>query len=317
MIKYLFLLFVIFFVEQAARALEFPLHPNEAEVINAIAVTEQLDVEAIEMPAWAKNGLVKSLADYGFRTNSLNAGAIAIKNRPNIYLGYVYDADGRALALSGNGPWLRNSSLRLLKKMPELRIIRIDHNGFVGSDSRIREFDGSGFDALAHSKLVEIKIGLSFSDQGMEQCSKIKSLRSFRVAHSKVTDAGIKHFAGHPTLTEFAVAEMASNRVTNKSLGDIAKIPQLTRVGFNECYVTYSGGLDLLAPLKGQLVQIDLSMSIASQEDLDRLQADHPQAKIITILPAEVVKRHKFVASKLAEQAPPELAAALLRALAQ
>ena len=249
-----FALIVIFGAQQAAQALELPLHPSEAEVIKTIVVTEQLDVETVEMPAWAKNGVIKSLADYGVQTDMLKAGAIAVKERTAMSLGFVFDSNGRVLALSGNGPWLRNSSLRLLKNLPELRIIRIDHNGFVGRDPRIPEFDGSGFDALADLKLLEIKIGLSFSDRGMEQCAKIKSLKSFSVGHSQATEAGITFFAGHPALTEFSIAEMASNRVTGKALGEIAKIPQLTHVGFHECYVTYEGGFALLAPLKGQLV---------------------------------------------------------------
>lgn len=310
-----FALIVIFGVQPAARALELPLHPSEAEVIKSLVATEQLDVQTAEMPGWAKNGVVKSLADYGVETDSLNAGGIAVKDKAAMFLGFVYDTNGHVLALSGNGPWLRNSSLRSLKKMPELRIIRIDHNGFVGRDPRIPEFDGSGFAALADSKLVEIKIGLSFSDRGMEQCAKIKSLRSFSVAHSQATEAGITFFAGHPQLTEFSIAEMASHRVTGKALGAIAKIPHLTRVGFKECYVTYDGGFALLAPLKGQLAEIDLTMSVAAQRDLDKLQADHPQAKIVTIPPAEIVKRHKFIAANLAKQAPAELAAPLKEAL--
>lgn len=312
-----FALVMIFNLPPVAWALELPMHPSEAEVIQTIITTEQLDVQAVEMPAWAKNGVIKSLAEYGVETKSLQAGAIALKERTTVVLGFVYDANGRVLALSGNGPWLRNNSLRSLTKLPELRIIRIDHNGFVGRDPRIAEFDGSGFDALADSKLVEIKIGLSFSDRGMEQCAKIKSLRSFSVAHSQATEAGIKFFAGHPTLTQFSIAEMASYRVTGAAFGEMAKIPHLTHVGLGECYVTYDGGFALLAPLKGELVQINLSMSVASQADLDKLQADHPQAKIITIPPAEIVKRHKFIAANLAKQAPPELAAPLKEALAK
>ncbi|MEY4566288.1 MAG: hypothetical protein RLY14_1258 [Planctomycetota bacterium] len=310
-----FLIVMITVQTLAQQELEIPLRPVEAAVIKSIIAAEQLDVLSVEIPAWAKDSVIKSLADHGVRTDSLKASAIANREKRNVFLGFVYDERGHVLALSGNGPWLRNSSLRLLKEMPELRIIRIDHNGFVGRDPRIADFDGTGFDALVDSKLMEVKIGLSFSDAGMEQCAKIKSLRSFRVAHSRVTDAGIKFFAGHPALTEFSIAEMASNRVSKKSLSEIAKIPYLTRVGFGECYVTYDEGLAFLAPLKGQLKQIDLTMSIASLADLDRLKSDHPDAKVITIPPAEIVKRHKFIAANLVKQLPPELAAPLQEAL--
>ena len=312
-----FAILIIFVLAPAAWALDLPLHPGEAQVISAIAATERIDVVAAEMPAWLKNSLIRALAACGVTTAPPGDGTIASKDRPAIHLGYLYDADGHVLALGGNGPWLRNSSLRSLAQLPELRIIHIDHNGFVGRDPRIAEFDGSGFDALADSKLADIRIGLSFSDRGMQQCARIKSLRSFSVAHSRVTDAGIAFFAGHPAIDVFSIAEMGSNRVTGRALAEIAKIPRLTRVGFKECYVTYDNGLGLLTPLRGQLVEIDLSMSIASRVDLDRLQADHPRARIVTIPPAEIVRRHRFIAANLARQAPAELAAALKEALGQ
>jgi|694.fasta_scaffold39894_2 hypothetical protein len=310
-----FLIVMISVQAHAQQELEIPLISVEAAVIRSIIATEQLDVLSVEIPVWAKNSVIKSLADHGVRTDSLKASAVATREKRNVFLGFVYDEKGHVLALSGNGPWLRNGSLRSLKEMPELRIIRIDHNGFVGRDPRISDFDGTGFDALVDSNLMEIKIGLSFSNAGMEQCAKIKSLRSFHVAHSRVTDAGIKFFAGHPALTEFSIAEMASNRVSKKALREIAKIPHLTQVGFGECYVTYDEGFAFLAPLKGQLKQIDLTMSIASQADLDRLKSDHPDAKIITISPVEIVKRHKLIAANLVKQVPPELAAPLQEAL--
>ena len=79
--------------------------------------------------------------------------------------------------------------------------------------------------------------------------------------------------------------------------------------------MTYDGGFTHLAPFKGKLSEIDLTMSVASQADLDKLQADHPQAKILIITPEEIVKRHKFIAADLAKQAPPELAAPFKAAL--
>jgi len=308
-----------FMLSGAARALavELPIEANEAKVFEKIIADEKFEVEVRDLPSWSKSNLVKSLAAYGIDPNKTKSIGIVVKDKTSMFLGFVYDADGHVLALSGNGPWLRNDSLRALKDLPELRILRIDHNGFVGRDPRAAEFDGRGFDALADSKLSEIKIGLGFSDRGMEQCAKIKGLRSMTVAHSQASQAGIDHFAGHPNLTEFSIAEMGSARVTGKALGAIAKIPRLTHVGCKECYLRYKDGFELLAPLRGQLVEIDLTMSIAAQQDLDKMQADHPQAKILTISPAEIVKRHKFIAANLAKQAPPELAAPLKQALEQ
>lgn len=315
--KYLTILAFLISVDLAtsAESVLSALHPDEAKIIQSMMDLEAGEVQASEVPGWAKGGILKSLEEYGVDAKSVQSSLIASKASPNRVLSLFWNSDGRVVALGGNGPWLRNSTLRSFKGLPELRIVGMDHNGFVGNDPRIPEFDGSGFDALKDSKLAEIKIGLSFSDKGMEQCAKIKTLRSFSVGHSQASEAGIAFFAGHPGLTSFSISEMASPRVTEKALAAIAKIPNLTHVGLMECYVTYDGGFIHLAPFKGKLVQINLGMSAATQADLDKLQADHPGAKIITTPLAEIPKRHIGVAMNLVKQLPPELAATLNTAI--
>lgn len=303
------------FLATQASELKLPLLPAEAEIIEAIPATEGVEVVLASTPEFSAHSAAETLASLGVPKPNLAFLTIQSKDQAARTFTITHDKVGHVLAITGNGPWLRNSTLRSFNALPELRIIRMDHNGFTGKDPRIAEFDGSGFDALKDSKLADIKIGLSFSDKGMEQCARIKSLRSFGVAHSQATEAGIAFFAGHPGLTSFSIGEMASQRVTERALGAIAKIPNLTQVGFKECYLTYAGGLVLLVPLKGKLTEIDLSMSLASADALEKLQADHPQAKIISLPPAEIVRRHKFIAANLAKQAPPELAAHLRAAL--
>ena len=149
-----------FLLQQSSMALELPLHPEDAEVLRAIVATEQLDVQGVEMPGWAKNGVLKSLAAHGVETKSAQAGGLALRDKPAMFLGFVYDENGRVLALSGNGPWLRNSSLRA---EPTARTANHSHRPQRLRRSRPAfEFDGSGFERLADSKLVEIKIDLSF-----------------------------------------------------------------------------------------------------------------------------------------------------------
>jgi hypothetical protein len=304
-------------IEIHAAELNLPLLPAEAKIIQGIAATEGVEVVLASKPGFSARGAADTLVSLGVAKNDIASVTVQSKQRDAVAFTVTHDKVGHVLAITGNGPWLRNSTLRSFKALPELRIIRMDHNGFVGKDPRIAEFDGSGFDALTDSKLADIKIGLSFSDKGMEQCAKIKSLRSFGVAHSQATEAGIAFFAGHPGLTYFSISEMAKPSVTEKALGAIAKIPNLTRVGLGECYVTYAGGFALLAPLKGNLTEINLTMCVAAQADLDKLQADHPKAKIITTPVAEIPRRHIFVARNLAKQAPPDLAAALNAAIKQ
>lgn len=298
-----------------AAELNLPLLPAEAKIIQGIATTEGVEVVLGSKPGWSARGAADTLVSLGMAKNDIASVTVQSKEREAVAFTITHNKAGHVLAITGNGPWLRNSTLRSFKSLPDLRILRMDHNGFVGKDPRIPEFDGSGFDALADSKLADIKIGLSFSDKGMEQCAKIKSLRSFGVAHSQATEAGIAFFAGHPGLTHFSISEMASARVTEKALGAIAKIPNLTKVGLGECYVTYAGGFALLAPFKGMLTEINLTMSVASEADLAKLQAEHPQAKLITTPLAEIPKRHIFVAMNLAKQVPPDLAASLNAAI--
>lgn len=300
-----------------AAELKLPLLPAEAKIIQGIAATEGVEILLASKPGWSARGAADTLVGLGVPKDDIASVTVQSKEREAVAFTVTHDKVGHVLAITGNGPWLRNSTLRSFKALPELRIIRMDHNGFLSKDPRAVEYDGSGFDALTDSKLADIKIGLSFSDKGMEQCAKIKSLRSFGVAHSQATEAGIAFFAGHPGLTSFSIGEMASKRVTERALGAIAKIPNLTRVGLGECYVTYAGGFALLAPFKGKLTEINLSMCVAAQADLDKLKADHPEAKIITTPVAEIPKRHIFVAMSLAKQVPPELAAPLNVAIEQ
>jgi hypothetical protein len=299
----------------APAGLGLPLRPEEAEIIQAIAVTEDVAVVLASTPGFSAKGVADTLVSLGVPKDGLASVTIRSQAQEARAFTVTHDAAGHVLAITGNGPWLRNSTLRSFTALPELRVIRMDHNGFVGKDPRIPEFDGSGFAALADSKLADISIGLSFSDKGMEACARIRSLRRFSVGHSQATEAGIAFFAGHPGLTSFSIGEMASPRVTETALGTIARIPNLTKVGFKECYVTYAGGFARLAPLQGRLTEIDLGMCLASQPDLDKLQADHPQAKILTTPLDEIPKRHIFVARNLAQQAPPELAAPLQAAI--
>ena len=298
-----------------AAPIQPPIHPDEAKILQEIIRTEGHDVTAAEMPGWARKGVIKALEPYGIDGQSLKSWAVAGGEKKALFLSVVYQPDGRVLALTGNGPWLSNDSIRLLAGMPELRLIRIDHNGTLDKKTTDR-YDGSGFDALALSKLAEIKIGLSFNDRGMEQVAKIRGLKSFSVGHSRVSDVGVAFFEGHPNLERFSVAEMASGRITAKSLSSIAKMPKVSQVGFHEIFIGYDGGLAQLAPMRGRLTKLDLSMSLVNADDLARFKADHPEAVITTISPAEIVKRHRFIAAKLAKQATGPIGEEMKRAVA-
>jgi hypothetical protein len=305
--------FVMLGVQQAARGLEIPLHPTEARIVEQIIAVEGHAVEVAEVPGWAKAGVINRLKELGIETAKLKSWGVRDTKNKAVSFSCIYDSNGRVLALTGNGPWLRDESFRSLKGMPELRIIRFDHNGFLKNHPQSPLYSGAGFDALSDSKLVEIKLTLGINDAGMEQAAKIKRLKSFVAVHSQVSEAGLKFFEGHPTLESFSVAEMGN--VSQAALASIAKMPKVEHVGFHESFVTYEAGFKHLLPLKRRLKTLELSMSLVNAADLERVRSDHPGAKITTIPPAEIVKRHSFVAGRLARIATGEAAEELKKAL--
>ena len=299
----------------AAPDITIPIHPDEAKLVKAIIAIEGHAVEVAEVPGWAKSGVINRLKELGIDTSNLKSWGVRGTESKGLSFSCVYDSNGRVLALTGNGPWLQNDSLRALKGMQELRIIRFDHNGFLSNHPKAALYNGTGFDALKDSKLMEIKLTLGINDAGMEQAAKIKGLKSFTVVHSQVSEAGLKFFEIHPTLESFTVAEMGN--VSQSALASIAKMPKLTHIGFQEVFVTYDGGFKHLLPMKGRLKTLDLTMSVVNDADLKQVQADHPDAKIITISPTEIAKRHIFVAGRLAKVATGEAAEKLKKAIAE
>ncbi|MFM8471487.1 MAG: hypothetical protein ACKODH_16250 [Limisphaerales bacterium] len=260
------LLLNLTFVIRAAE-LRPPLQPDEAAVIRGIVSVENYNTATVvDMPRWLSDGIKRDLAAVGVGTGSLKGWMIEVRRDPRPYRGgffsCLYNADGRVVALNGNGPWLRNDSLRALKAMPELRSIHWDHNGFLRGHPEYGLYDGTGFDALANSKLSDIKIGLSFNDKGMEQCAKIKGLRGFNTTHSGASDSGVAFFKGHPNLESFGISQLGMDNVTQRSIELMATMPKLTRIAFGEGFATYKGGFEHLAKFKGRLTSIDLTMSI-------------------------------------------------------
>jgi hypothetical protein len=319
MSKHLWIAFIVMLgVRQSARALEaleIPLHPTEARIVAQIISVEGHPVEVAEVPGWAKGGVVNQLKEEGVEVARLKTWGVRDTKKNAVSFNCVYDENGRVLALFGNGPWLRDESLRALKGMPELRIIRFDHNGYLRQHPLSPLYSGKGFDELADSKLIDIKLTLGINDAGMEQAAKIKGLKSVSVVHSQVSEAGVKFFEGHPSLEFFSIAEMGN--VSQAALASIAKMPKVEHVGFHEAFVTYDGGLKHLLPMKGRLKTLDLSMSLVNADDLELVRADHPDAKITTITPAEIVKRHSYVAARIARTATGPAADELKKAIAE
>ncbi|MCS6850611.1 MAG: hypothetical protein NZ700_05520 [Gemmataceae bacterium] len=256
---------------------ELPLHPDDLKVILRIVEREKLDAPADSQP----KGWPLRPGETGVRFSS--------KDNPRHTLLVIYDASGRVTDLRGNGPLLCNDALTWLAALPELRGIRIDHNTPASNVDR-QLYDGSGFGALKHSKLEQVRIGHAFTDRGMAALAGIASLRSIDICHSFVTDAGIAHLARHPNLEEFTISSQARpDRVTEKCLPTFATMPKLKRLNLHETFLTYDGGLKHLKPLKGQLQAISFKGSLVLPADVEKLRQDHPGIEITTSAPAEIL----------------------------
>jgi hypothetical protein len=257
-----------------------PLHADDVPILQRIAKHENLDAPPDVHP----KGWPLMPGDKGVR--------FASKGNPRHALTAVYDHQGRVTKLLGNGPLLCNDALTWAAGLPELRVIRIDHNiPPPGSKSPHENYDGSGFAALKDGKLEEVKIGHAFDDKGMAALAQVTALRVVMIGHSRATDRGISHFARHPGLEEFGISSQGRpDRVTDQCLPVFATMPRLKRLNLHETFLTYDGGLKHLAPLKGRLEAVSFKGSLVLPADVESLRRDHPSLGIVTSTPTEILE---------------------------
>ncbi|QDU92423.1 hypothetical protein Pla8534_01710 [Lignipirellula cremea] len=263
------------------QAEDLPVHPDDLKIVRRIAAHEKLDALPVPAPrGWPQVEAPVTVRFAGAGDRSRHALTVGCNE------------DGRVTHLVGNGPLLCNEAFAWIAGMPELRVIRIDHNiprPQSGVDHQL--YDGSGLIALKDSKLEEIKIGHAFDDDGMAALAELTSLRVAWIGHSRATDAGIAHLAAHPRLEQFKISSQGRpNCVTEKCLATLATLPKLRRLGLQETFVTYEGGLKHLAKLTGQLEFVSLKMTLVLPADVEKLKADHPGLEVETSTPAEILE---------------------------
>jgi len=256
------------------------IHLDDMKILRQIAKHEDLNLSPDVNPM----GWPLKAGEKGMRFSS--------NENPRHALTVVYDQQGRVTKLLGNGPLLCNDALIWVAGLPELRVIRIDHNiPAPGSKTPHEKYDGSGFAALSTSKLENVRIGHAFDDRGMAALASVASLRALDICHSKATDEGIAYFAKHPNLEEFSISSQGRpNRVTDKALSAIATISKLKRLNLHETFLTYEGGLKHLAQLKGQLLAISFKGSLVLPADVEKLRRDHPSLEVVTSTPTEILE---------------------------
>jgi hypothetical protein len=274
---------------------DLPLHRDDLAVLRKIVLREGLDAPPVVNPAtgWP-------------RFPGVNMVRFSASLRPGHVLAAGHDQQGRVTHLAGNGPLLSNEAFGWIAALPELRVVRIDHNiPSPGSSVPHHDYDGAGLEALVNSKLQDFRITGAFADAGMKHLARIRSLQSIDIFHTRVTDEGIAHLENHPSLQDVRFAPMGSPRVTNRSLRTLATLPKIKRIGLNETFLTYDDGFEHLKPLKGQLEFVGLKLSLILPADIDKLKADHPGIEVVTSTPAEVGE-NQYLRNQLLRWASPE-----------
>lgn len=255
-----------------------PSAPDELVVLQRIAQREKLTAS----PEVVTKGWPLQKGETGLR--------LASPDNPKHVLTVVTDHQKRVIKYLDNGPLLSNESLADVAKLPELRVIRIDHNTPGPNDPRSKDdYDGSAFHLLANSRLEELKIGHAFNDQGLSAVAKIRGLKNLNLVHSGVTDQGIKALEKHPNLEVFHIASQARpERITDKSLPILATLPKLRELGLHETFLTYEDGLKHLSKAKA-LERLSVKLSLVLPADLDKLKRDLPKLTIECSTPAEIL----------------------------
>jgi hypothetical protein len=288
-----------------AVAADLPLLPDDLAIVRKIAEREKLDAPPVAEPPGQK----APRASAGRVKFSAKADGMA--SRRVLYA--HHDAQGRVVGLLGNGPTLCNEAFGWIAGLPELRVIRIDHNTPVPKSPVPKEqYDGTGIIALKDGKLEELGIGHAFSNAGMAAAAKLPSLKKIHIFHSLVTDEGTAHLKGHAALEDVQFDTAGRPQIGPATYVTLATLPRLKRVAMHETFVKWDDGFSHLQPLASQFEAISLVKTLILPADLERLKTEFPKAQFTTATLAEV-SENAYRSNQLLKWATPE-AAEYLRA---
>lgn len=203
------------------------------------------------------------------------------KQKGDYYSGSVdLDADGRVVKLTCNAQHLSNDDLARLAAFKRLKTLTAWHNGWVKEADKT-PYSGAGLKHLKELPLEAVNFGGSwFNDEGMAAARELPHLRTLHAYHTRATDAGVTALRGHPTLKHLVIGPQYSQKISEKCLADVAALPALTELDFNETILTWDGGLKLLAGRGEQLTRIKFDQGLIPAEDLEMLRAALPKTTI-------------------------------------
>ncbi len=212
---------------------------------------------------------------------------------------------GRILAINTNGVPMTNDRLRLLAQLAELRDLNYGHSGeWHFKDIPLSDFDGSGLEALADSKIESLHIGGSrFGKPGELAIAKMKNLRRLTLRHLPLSEEGMTAIGKQSGLREFGIG-LSHDMGRNIKLAEVIPLfmanPNLQRLFIQEAFLKWDNGLSTIAEKGSKLEKIEFGRgSVVFPDDIDRLKKALPNAEIVTETYDQALHGNKFYESRL------------------
>lgn len=224
----------------------------------------------------------------------------AEKKRGDYYSGSLdLDPEGYVVKLTFNAAHFSNDDLAKLAPLKKLKILTAWHNGWVKEADKT-PYSGAGLVHLKGLPLEAVNFGGSwFNDEGMAAANQLPKLRELQAYHCRVTDEGVKALKGNQNLTRLVIGPQYSEKISERSLADVATIGKLEELDFNEAIATWEGGLKHLAARK-ELKRVKFDQGFIAPEDLEKLKAALPSTKIeyVEAKPEHVEQMKKAAAAR-------------------
>jgi len=211
---------------------------------------------------------------------------LGFKGESKYTCGLFVDDQGHVIKAMFNKQAIDDEELSKLAGFKHLQHVNCQHNfgmgkGGPGPKKGENPLSGAGWIALKDHPIEYMRLaGSPFDGDGLRAVAQIRTLKTLNVFHTAVTDDDFVALEGHPNLEEVVVGPMWDDKITNQTLQHLAKIPNLKRVQVVETFLSYDNGLEHLAALGDQIEEIDLGNTVVPEQDLARLRAELPGAKI-------------------------------------
>lgn len=239
------------------------------------------------------------------RESGKDGAKLVWEKSPLFFRAALSKETGRVTAINANGVPMTNDRLRLLAQLKELRDLNYGHSGeWHFKDIPLSDFDGSGLEALADSKIESLHIGGSrFGKPGEHAIAKMKNLRRLTLRHLPLSEEGMTTIGKQPGLREFGIGlshDMGRNTKLATVIPLVMANPNLQRLFIQEAFLKWDNGLSTIAEKGSNLEKIEFGRgTVVFPEDIDRLKKALLNAEIVTESYDRALHGNKFYESRL------------------